>query len=183
MSKIKSLPHLVALTGLMLGISQPLPSPAVQMADGTVYFENPPSLGEMVTSNKSAGSLLATYALTVVVPKDAGEPLQRLTLASQGPDRIWFHLNRTTAYLGNNRKNLTGLGEVTQDRETRNLSVTFNPPIPPGAAVTVNLRPRQNPWVAGVYLFGVTAFPQGEKASGQFLGYGRLHFYSPDWWF
>lgn len=31
---------------------------------------------------------------------------------------------------------------------------------------------------SGVYLFGVTAFPAGEKSHGQFIGFGRLHFYN-----
>ncbi|HEY9294790.1 MAG TPA: DUF2808 domain-containing protein [Phormidium sp.] len=39
------------------------------------------------------------------------------------------------------------------------------------------LDPVRNPCFSGVYLFGVTAFPQGEKAHGQFLGFGRFHFY------
>jgi hypothetical protein len=80
--------------------------------------------------------------------------------------------------LGNNRRNVTGLGEVSQDRQTRAVTINFNPPIPPGQTVTVSLRPRQNPIFSGVYLFGITAYPQGEKAYGQFLGYGRLHFYN-----
>nr|WP_199755917.1 DUF2808 domain-containing protein [Chroococcidiopsis cubana] len=45
----------------------------------------------------------------------------------------------------------------------------------PGTTVTVALRAKRNP-SGGIYLFGVTAFPTGEKSSGQFLGYGRLHF-------
>jgi hypothetical protein len=164
-------------TGLTLAMSF-VPLQAVQMADGTVAFINPPSLGDMVTSNQTAGSLWATYRLTVVVPSDAGEPLERVTLASQGPDRVWFNLNQTQAYLGNNRKALIRLGNISQDRQTRQLTVTFTPPVPPGQAVTLRLQPNQNP-LSGVYLFGVTAFPPGEKVAGQFLGYGRLHFYSP----
>jgi hypothetical protein len=176
-------PNLVALTGLVIGLNPWLPARAVQMADGTVQFINPPSLGDMVTSDKGVGSLSATYAVTVVVPKDADEPLQRVTLSGQGPDQIRFILNRTRAYLGDNRKNVTGIGNVIQDRDTRLVTVVFDPPVPPGQAVTINLYPRHNPWVAGVYLFGVTAFPRGDKSFGQFLGYGRLHFYNQGWWF
>jgi len=35
----------------------------------------------------------------------------------------------------------------------------------------------RNPCYGGAYLFGLTAFPQGEVPHGQFLGYGRIHFY------
>jgi hypothetical protein len=52
--------------------------------------------------------------------------------------------------------------------------VVFEPAIAPGKTVTVALRPVQNPNFPGVYLFGVTAFPPGEKVHGQFLGFGRF---------
>ncbi|MDZ4877634.1 MAG: hypothetical protein CLLPBCKN_007069 [Chroococcidiopsis cubana SAG 39.79] len=53
--------------------------------------------------------------------------------------------------------------------------IAFDPPVSPGTTVTVALRAESNP-DGGIYLFGVTAFPAREKSSGQFLGYGRLHF-------
>jgi hypothetical protein len=56
--------------------------------------------------------------------------------------------------------------------------VTFDPPVPPGKIITIGLRPTRNPLYDGVYLFRVTAFPPGEKATGQFLGFGRLQFYT-----
>jgi hypothetical protein len=154
------------------------PALAVQMSDGTVYFDNPPSLVEATTSEKAAGSTLATYYFTLSIPADAGEPLQRVVLAQEGgTDNIWFSVSRSRAFLGNNRRNLVNLTGVTQDRESRAVSVTFATPVPPGQTVTIALQPRQNPLFTGVYLFGVTAFPQGAKPYGQFLGFGRLQFY------
>jgi hypothetical protein len=70
------------------------------------------------------------------------------------------------------------LKEVREDGEAGGVVVVFDVPVEPGTMVTVALRPYQNPRYEGVYLFGVTAFPRGEKAFGQFLGYGRFHFYS-----
>ena len=69
------------------------------------------------------------------------------------------------------------LGEVTREKDTKTVLVTFDPPVPPGKTITIGLRPVKNPMFSGIYLFGVTAFPQGEKSHGQFLGFGRLHFY------
>jgi len=43
--------------------------------------------------------------------------------------------------------------------------------------VTIGVKPRRNPDFGGVYLFGVTAFPAGEKSRGLYLGAGRLHFF------
>ena len=42
-------------------------------------------------------------------------------------------------------------------------TVTFNPPIQPGQTVTVALDATANPWYGGVYLFGVTAYPEGNS--------------------
>jgi hypothetical protein len=72
------------------------------------------------------------------------------------------------------------LGNVTADEENQTVSVTFDPPVPPGTVVTLGLKAERNPRSGGVYLFGVTAFPPGESAYGQFLGYGRFNFYESD---
>lgn len=57
--------------------------------------------------------------------------------------------------------------------------MSFDPPVPPATTVTLRLRPERNPRISGIYLFGVTAYPTAAKR-GQFLGYGRLHFYDRD---
>ena len=63
------------------------------------------------------------------------------------------------------------------DEDQQSVTLTFDPPVAPGNTVTIALEPERNPRRSGVYLFGVTAYPSGEKTYGQFLGYGRLHFY------
>ena len=104
-------------------------------------------------------------------------PLQRVTFAqTEGVDFVDFNLKRTRAYLGNRRRNVASLASVAVD-EQGEVSTYFDPPIQPGETVTIGLRPYHNPDTGGVYLFGVTAFPAGEKSYGQFLGFGRLHFY------
>ena len=153
---------------------------AVQLADGTVYFVQPPDLLEATTTSNTVDVLDARYYFTVSVPKKAGEPLQRVTITQrQGIERIRYDLDDSRAFVGTrDRKGerLT-LGEVISDRKTRTVVVNFDPPVTPGKTVTVGLRPRKNPSFAGIYLFGVTAFPVGEKSHGQFIGFGRFHFY------
>jgi hypothetical protein len=157
------------------GLSQP--TQAVQLADGTISFVQPPRLLKATAPYKSIRFLGASYYFTLNVPEGAGEPLQRVTIAQrEAPDTIRFSLDKTQAFADEDRDKEFTLGEVTEDKEAQTISVTFNPPIPPGETVTIRLRAR-NPDVPGVYLFGVTAFPQGEKVRSQFLGYGRLHFY------
>lgn len=154
---------------------------AVQLADGTVYFVQPPRLVAATTTFKEVNVWGATYYFTISLPDNAGEPLQRVTITqNEGTQDIRFDLEDSRAFEGtrSNRGLRLGLGGVTKERKTKTVSVTFDPPVTPGKTVTIGLRPVYNPMFSGVYLFGVTAFPPGEKSHGQFLGFGRLHFYS-----
>lgn len=160
-----------------------LPSPvaqSVQLSDGKVYFVQPPSLVSATTTQNSVYSWGATYYFTIQVPENAGEPLQKVIINQyQGADRVRFSPNRTEVFEAKARRQTQdfALKDVTLDRETRSATVVFDPPVPPGKTVTIGLRPVRNPDISGVYLFGVTAYPPGENVHGQFLGYGRLHFY------
>ncbi|MDF5716089.1 MAG: DUF2808 domain-containing protein [Rhizonema sp. NSF051] len=167
---------LAAIGGYSVGSSQ-----AVQLQDGTVYFVQPPSLEGAETTYNDIYVWGATYYFTINLPENAGEPLQRVTINQhEGVDRIHYELKDTSATErgGSNKKHKLALKDVTNDRKTRTISLTFDPPVPPGRTIKIALKPEQNPTVPGVYLFGVTAFPPGEKSHGQFLGYGRLQFYS-----
>ena len=170
---------ILALTASVGGVASQV-AQAIQLSDGTVYFVQPPDLVEATTTFKSLNVWGATYYFTINVPQKAGEPLQRVKITQQsGSDNIRFDLEDSRAFVGTrNRKGarLT-LGKVTRERETRTVFVNFEPPVSPGQTVTIGLRPVRNPRFSGVYLFGVTAFPVGEKSHGQFLGYGRFHFY------
>jgi len=166
------------------------PAQAVQLADGTVYFNHPPRLLGARTTEKNIRAFGSKYYFTLSVPADAGESLQRVTIAQrESPDDVRFDLDDTLAFVNEDRDQQVALGKVSSNEDRNMVSVTFNPPIPPGRTVTVRLEPRRNPDIGGVYLFGVTAFPQGAKAKGQFLGFGRLHFYdsfdggSSSFWF
>lgn len=156
---------------------------AVQLRDGTFHFNQPPDLVDATTTFDSVNVWGATYYFTINIPEKAGEPLQRLMIAQrEGADNIRYDLEDSRAFEGtrSNRGAKVILGKVTRNRDTRTVFVNFDPPIPPGKTVTVGLRPVRNPMYSGVYLFGVTAFPAGEKSHGQFLGFGRFHFYSND---
>ncbi|GAB4460015.1 MAG: DUF2808 domain-containing protein [Elainellaceae cyanobacterium] len=171
---------------------------AVQLADGTVYFERPPSLVDYATTRSTTFAPNPTYYFTVTLPPDAGEPLQRITVeqrdSSTHARRVDYRLDETYAFVGmrGERGDRLSLGSVAYDRDTQTLAVTFDPPVPPGATATLALRPRRNPQLDGTYLFRVVAFPpepDNGSAHGQFLGFGRLHFERPEffrwgdrWW-
>ncbi|KAB8320898.1 DUF2808 domain-containing protein [Tolypothrix campylonemoides VB511288] len=170
----------IACTAVIGGYTADL-SQAVQLRDGKVYFVQPPSLGDVVTTYKETYVWGATYYFTISLPENAGEPLQRITINQrEGVDRVRFDLKDTSAFEGTRSKEgqKLALKDATSDRKTKTISLTFDPPVSPGRTITIALKPVQNPQVAGVYLFGVTAFPPGEQAHGQFLGYGRLQFYN-----
>lgn len=154
---------------------------AIKLADGTVYFAQPPRLVSATTTFPNPG-VWATYYFTMSLPNKAGEPLQRVTFTQQkGREDIRFNLRRSYAFAGtpSHKRQRFKLGEVTLDQQKKTVSITFDPPIPPGKIVTIGLRSVHNPLYSGVYLFGVTAFPFGQKSHGQFLGFGRLQFSSP----
>ncbi|BAY07233.1 DUF2808 domain-containing protein [Calothrix sp. NIES-2098] len=157
------------------------PSPAIQLQDGTVYFAEPPRLVSATTTYNEVYVWGATYYFTLNLPENAGEPLQKVTINQrEGLDYVRFDLKNTVAFAetSSHTKQKLGLKDATSDRKTRTTSLIFDPPVDPGKTITIALQPRQNPSVSGVYLFGVTAFPAGKKSHGQFLGYGRLTFYS-----
>lgn len=153
---------------------------AIKLADGTVHFAKGPELLSPTTTFNDAGFWSATYFFTIKVPENAGEPLQRVTIAQiEGVDNIRYRLKETYAFEGNRHKEgkKISIRKVELNQNNNTLNVVFEPPISPGKTVTVALRPVQNPFSSGVYLFGVTAYPAGEKAYGLYLGVGRLHFY------
>ncbi|MGF1478903.1 MAG: DUF2808 domain-containing protein [Cyanophyceae cyanobacterium] len=153
---------------------------AVQFADGTVAFEKSPRLVEARTTFKSAGAWGSEYYFTVELPEEAGEPLQTITFElRQGIDDIRFLLDETFAFVGttDGDREPIAVQSATLDEATETIAVDFASPVPPGTTFTVALKPRRNPDLGGIYLFGVTAFPAGENPYGLYLGPGRLQFY------
>ncbi|MBG1261720.1 DUF2808 domain-containing protein [Nostoc commune] len=161
---------------------------AVQLRDGTVYFVQPPKLVKATTTYKDVNIFGGTYYFTINLPENAGESLEKVTIAQrEGVENIDYNLNDTHAFVETSdaygglrlrKETRLKLGAVTNERDTRTVSVNFDPPVTPGQTITIALRPVSNPSFSGVYLLGVTAFPVGEKSHGQFLGFGRFQFYS-----
>jgi hypothetical protein len=169
-------------TTVTVGSMAMLPVQAVKLSDGKVYFTQPPRLLGATTTQKATYVWGATYYFTLEIAENAGEPLQQVTIVQRpSPDYVRFDVEDTRAFEGTSRRKgqELKLAAVTQERETRAVTIRFDPPVEPGRTVTIALRPYQNPDVGGTYLFGVTAFPAGEQPYGQFLGFGRLQFYDP----
>ncbi len=150
------------------------------LANGRVSFKKAPDLVNVETTFNAARVWAARYYFTISVPDNAGEALGQVTINQrQGFEDIEFKLKDTKAFEGTPRRDgqRLRLKEVTKDPKSPTISVVFDPPVPPGKTITIELRPIHNPSVGGVYIFGVTAFPAAENPYGLYLGIGRLHFY------
>ncbi len=161
-----------------LGLSIPR-SQAVQLADGTVAFAKPPTLLDAITTFRAVRFRGAKYYFTISLPATADESLQKITInLRQGGDEINYRLDKTIAAVGTarNKKEEIAIADTLFAEETETVTVIFAEPISPGTNFTVGLVPKSNPDLGGTYLFGVTAFPAGEKSQGIYLGSGRLQF-------
>jgi hypothetical protein len=166
--------------GSTWGFLAPDPAPAIQYSDGTVGFSYPPRLTESYATRNLVSESNVTYYLTFDFPEAAAEPLDRVVIRlNEGYDPIFrYRLGAIEAFANTSEGRVPlPLGELTQDPNTRELIIPFDPPAAPGAPITLALRPVRNPRFGGVYLFGATAYPVGETVESTFLGYARLTFY------
>lgn len=153
---------------------------AIELVDGTTYFLNPPRLLGAISSQDGTYIWGATYYFTLELPENAGEPLQKVAIVQEGGlGRPLFDASSTEAFEGTRNRlgKSLAIESVNLDPDVPALVVEFNPPIHPGKIVTIRLYPVRNPTVAGTYLYGVTAFPTGEKPFGQYLGVGQIRIY------
>lgn len=157
-----------------------MPSRSVELPSGQVAFDHPPRLITTAASFQTRRMPTAVYQFTLNLPEDAGEPLKAVSISQrESTDSVEFQSSKSRAFLGDSfasgpELTLSPVGGSTQSSE---VTVVFDPPVQPGSTVTVAVKPKKNPFTAGIYLFGVTAFPEGEASRGQFLGYGRIHIY------
>lgn len=97
----------------------------------------------------------------------------------RGLGRPLFDASSTISFEGtlNRPGQPFSIQNINLDPDVPALVVGFDPPIPPGKTVTIQLYPVRNPTIAGTYLYGVTAFPTGKKPFGQYLGVGQIRIY------
>ncbi len=153
---------------------------AIELADGTTYFLSPPRLLGAISSQDGTYIWGATYYFTLKLPENAGEPLQKVAIAQQGGlGRPLFDINNTEVFEGTRDRpgQRLPIQNIELDAEVPALSIQFAQPILPGKTITIRLYPVRNPGVAGIYLYGVTAFPLGKKPHGQYLGVGQIRIY------
>ncbi len=161
--------------------SIPAMQPQAGVSTGQMFFSRVPRLVRVEASQKGAYEA-STYEFTVSVPSDAGAPLQAVRIVQdQNFDTVKFNISQSKAFMGERyaagpELPLASVGGAQP--APGEATIVFNQPVQPGSTVTIALDVKANPPSGGVYEFGVTAFPAGEKGMGQFLGYGRINLYS-----
>ncbi|ESA38333.1 hypothetical protein N836_33430 [Leptolyngbya sp. Heron Island J] len=157
---------------------------AIELADGTTAFIQPPQFLNASTTNDSVMRRNATYFFTLDLPANADAPLQSVVIEPQNLTRYLqpYQLDRTIAFAetpGDEQSELS-LGDVSIDENTKAVTVEFEPPVEPGRLVTIGLRPQRNPRLDGTYVFRVTAIPEGDQPQAHIAGHGRLYFIDND---
>ena len=178
----------IPMTGLAIAVGSNIKSLAVRAPDGTVAFEAGLLLVNTSTTFNGVRVRQAKYYFDLELPADIGEPLQKVVIQQRkGGDEVEFKPEKTQVYLGDRRNKGERIGAIakvnnsaSENKTAAEIIIQFKRSISPGNKITIGLKPKQNPKYPGVYLFGVTAFPRGEKARGMYLGAGRLHFYRND---
>ena len=178
-----NLKNLFMAGSLALGILIPttfLSANAFDLGDGRTAFERAPRLIRTAASHSSVNSP-SSYQFTIEVPEDAGEALKAVIISpKKNAKNINFDVSDSNAFIGDSFAGGTSLSLANigggQMNGSNEVTFVFDEPVEPGNTVTVSLKVNRNPGGSGVYLFGVTAFPEGENSPGLYLGSGRLHF-------
>ena len=170
----------IALTGMTalalgVGINSAI---GLEFSNGDTAFEQSPRLLKTSASNNIISNARTTYRFKVHVPEAAGEPLKALRIEQLDNVETIRFLDQTSRASVGTQKADVSLAAIGGKAEPGVLNVVFAEPIQPGNTVTVSVSPRRNPRTENIYQFGVTAFPEGTQGRGEFLGYGRLSFYS-----
>jgi len=157
-------------------------SQAVQYPDGKLAFESAVLLVDTHATFNEIRARQARYYFDLELPDDAGESLGKVIIKQRaGGNEIEFKTEKTKAYLGTHRQKQAEIAVNTvYDRDLDATIVKFEQPISAPNELTIGLKPKRNPNLPGVYLFGVTAFPPGKRSLGLYLGAGRFHFKEND---
>jgi Protein of unknown function (DUF2808) len=155
----------------------------LQLRNGQNFFSHPPTLIRTNALN-NISNVPGTYEFTIVVPADAGVPLKAITIVQdENLETVQFDVSQSKAFAGDHyaagpELRLTSVGGAQETPGTA--MIVFDQPVQPGSTVTVAVDAVANPQRGSVYEFGVTAYPTGDTSRGQFLGYGRIHFYGAE---
>ncbi|MCT0206624.1 DUF2808 domain-containing protein [Synechococcus sp. CS-1332] len=152
---------------------------------GRTQFVRAPWKVVLTSYTTNVGQSPAEYFFTLRLDEQAGASLGGLTIQqTRGADwQFPFAVERTRAFLGVPRREERPIPvQASFEPAARRFTLSFPEPVPPGATVTVSLRPWFNPIQADTYLFQVTASPAGPNPMTSPVGVGTLRIYQPNDW-
>lgn len=157
---------------------------AAQFSDGSTMFDSPPRLVSFTTTRDRVGERDAVYNVTVELLPEAGEPLKTLQVALlEGRfRRLNYRLDDIEVFEGDrsNRGATLAIESIDYEAGGKTLTVRMADAIAPGQLITFALKPVRNPAREGVYLFDVSAAPDGDRPVYQRVGTGRLNIFRSD---
>lgn len=176
---------LLPLAALLLLLGSAAPGArALELGDRTVFVRAPWKV-TLTSYTTNVGQSPAEYFFTLSLDELAGASLGGLTIQqTRGADwQFPFAVERTRAFLGAPRREGRQVPVLASfEPAARRFTLQFPEPVPPGATVTVSLRPWFNPVQADTYLFQVTAIPAGQGPVASPVGVGTLRIYQPNDW-
>lgn len=157
---------------------------AAQFEDGRTVFDTPPRLIDFMTTRDYTNDRRATYYATVALLPETGESLKTLQIAliSGRFPRLAYRLDEIKVFEGERRDRGDAFAIETAEYEddTKTLTVRLAEAAEPGQTLTFALKPTRNPSREGVYLFEITAAPDGDLPVSQRVGTGRINIFRPD---
>jgi hypothetical protein len=168
---------LLIITTTFMGINLiPLqPSQAREIINRQKTFSRLPRLISSAATFPQQNSSISRYQFTIEVPENAGEALKAIKITQKkNLETVVFNQSKTRAAEGNNMKGKEISLAAKEESQPGETTIVFNTPIEPGNTVTISVKPKQNPFVGGVYLFGITAYPTGENSVETYLGSIRI---------
>ena len=176
---------ILPLAALTLLVASAAPRVHALELGGRTTFVRAPWKVDLTSYTTNVGQSPAEYFFTLSLDGEAGASLGGLTIQqTRGADwQFPFAVERTRAFLGVPRREGRQIPvQASFDAAARQFTLTFPEPVPPGATVTVSLRPWFNPIQADTYLFQVTAIPAGPGPVPSPVGVGTLRIYQPNDW-
>ena len=176
---------ILPLAALTLLVASAAPSVHALELGGRTTFVRAPWKVDLTSYITNVGQSPAEYFFTLSLDGEAGASLGGLTIQqTRGADwQFPFAVERTRAFLGVPRREGRQIPvQASFEADARRFTLTFPEPVPPGATVTVSLRPWFNPIQADTYLFQVTASPAGPNPVSSPVGVGTLRIYQPNDW-
>lgn len=176
---------LLPLAALLLLLGSAAPGArALELGDRSAFVRAPWKV-TLTSYTTNVGQSPAEYFFTLSLDELAGASLGGLTIQqTRGADwQFPFAVERTRAFLGAPRREGRQVPVLASfEPAARRFTLQFPEPVPPGATVTVSLRPWFNPVQADTYLFQVTAIPAGPGPVASPVGVGTLRIYQPNDW-